>query len=119
MIARGSIRNPFIYLESYIEKYPELSDIQFSGSDYAEIINRLSFYTQENFSHERTRLVQMRKFVAWFAAGFPGAAKFRSQVFQSQEYVDLIKTSEDYFTALSSRASKQIPDEQFMNSGHG
>ena len=119
MIARGSIRNPFIYFESYIEKHQELQDIQFTGSDYCEIINRLFFYTQENFSHERTRLVQMRKFVAWFAAGFPGAAKFRSEVFQSREYDELIKTSDRYFSALSSRASKQIPDEKFMNSGHG
>ena len=119
MIARGSIRNPFIFLESYIEGNEKLSDIKFTGEDYFEAVERLSFYTEQTFDHERTRLVQLRKFVAWFAAGFSGAAKFRGEVFQSKDFYETVKLAANYFNNLPSRSSKQIPEEKFMTSGHG
>ena len=40
MIARGSLRNPFIFLESYIEN----EEIAFNGADYFEVIQRLNQY---------------------------------------------------------------------------
>ena len=119
MIARGSIRNPFIFLESYIQSNQALSDISFSGEDYFEVINRLAFYTDQTFDHERTKLVQLRKFVAWFAAGFPGAAKFRGEIFKSTDFNETVKLADQYFNGLPGKASKQIPDEKFMTSGHG
>lgn len=119
MIARGSIRNPFIFLESYIEGNEKLRDIVFTGEDYFEVIERLAFYTEQTFDHERTRLVQLRKFVAWFAAGFSGAAKFRGEVFQSKDFSETVKLADKYFNNLSSRSTKQIPEEKFMTSGHG
>lgn len=119
MIARGALRNPFIFLESYCQHNKEISDIRFSGEDYFSIIERLAFYTDETFDNERLKLVQLRKFVAWFAAGFPGAAKFRGEIFKTNELSELINKTQSYFCGLRSNASKQIPDEVFMNSGHG
>ena len=96
MIARGSLRNPFIFLESYIEN----EEIAFNGADYFEVIQRLNQYTAESFDNERIKLIQMRKLIVWFAAGFPKAAKFRSLMFQSSDLADSLKIAEDYFLSL-------------------
>lgn len=120
MIARGSIRNPFIFLESYIKLQPkELQDIKFSGEDYREILHRLFFYTMDVFSHEKVQLVQMRKFMAWFASGFKGAAAFRANLFRTKNPSEAKKLCDDYFLGLSPHAKKQIPEGSFMTSGHG
>jgi nifR3 family TIM-barrel protein len=119
MIARGALRNPFIFLESFIPTDSELADIYFTGEDYFEIIERLYFYTDEAFDRERLKLVQLRKFLAWFSAGFPGAAKFRNQIFETKEFSLALKVAERFFCHLPQIPTKQIPDGIFMSSGHG
>jgi hypothetical protein len=64
-------------------------------------------------------LVQIRKLVVWFAAGFPHAAAFRSQIFACQVLEDCMKIAEDYFLSLGSSQKFINYDEVFMSSGHG
>lgn len=116
MIARGCLRNPFIFLESLI---PGSKESLFKGADYWEAIERLYDYTCDTYEKERTRLVQLRKLIVWFAAGFPGAAKFRNTMFTCQDLDDTMKFAMDYYIGLKD-AKKQINyDEVFMSSGHG
>lgn len=116
MIARGALRNPFIFLEALNE--PTESSI-FTGEDYWEVIQRLHDYTLQCFDNERTRLVQLRKLIVWFAAGFSNVAKFRGIIFSTQGLDDCMKVSEDFFLSLT-RQSKNINyNETFMTSGHG
>ena len=117
MIARGCLRNPFIFLESYNEVSSHES--LFHGGDYFEIIDRLYQYTVETFPNERTRLIQMRKLIVWFAAGFPGASKFRNTMFNCKDLDASMKHSEEFFVSLGKRAKQINYDEVFMNSGHG
>lgn len=117
MIARGCLRNPFIFLESYADN--DSNESLFHGADYTEIINRLYQYTLDTFSNERTRLIQMRKLIVWFAAGFPGASKFRNTMFNCKDLEASMKHSSDFFTELGTRAKQINYDEVFMNSGHG
>lgn len=119
MIARGALRNPFIFLESLNPEYAKQKRSVFSGSDYWEVIQRLHHYCTETFSEERTVLVQIRKLVVWFAAGFPHAAAFRSQIFGCQNLEDCIKITEDYFLSLENSQKFINYDEVFMSSGHG
>jgi nifR3 family TIM-barrel protein len=119
MIARGALRNPFIFLESLDPHYANQKRSVFSGKDYWEVIQRLYFYITETFPEERTSLVQLRKLIVWFAAGFPHAASFRSQVFSCQVLEDTIKMTEDYFTSLGESQKFINYDEVFMSSGHG
>ncbi|HXH29596.1 MAG TPA: tRNA-dihydrouridine synthase [Bacteriovoracaceae bacterium] len=119
MIARGALRNPFIFLESLDEKYASQKRSVFSGPDYWEAIQRLHYYCRETFNEERTVLVQLRKLVVWFAAGFPHAASFRSQIFACQDLQDCMKIAEDYFLSLGSSQKFINYDEVFMSSGHG
>lgn len=119
MIARGALRNPFIFLESLDPHYASQKRSVFLGKDYWEVIQRLYDYTTETFSDERAVLVQIRKLVVWFAAGFPHAAAFRSQVFTCQDLKDSMKLAEDYFLSLGTSQKFINYDEVFMSSGHG
>jgi nifR3 family TIM-barrel protein len=119
MIARGCLRNPFIFLESFHTDSTKQANSLFKGADYWEIIERLYQYTCDTYEQERTRLVQLRKLIVWFAAGFPNAAKFRNNMFTCQNLEESMKFAQDYYTALED-ARKQINyDEVFMSSGHG
>ena len=119
MLARGALRNPFIFLESLDPAYAGQKRSIFLGKDYWEVIQRLFQYTTETFPEERTSLVQIRKLVVWFAAGFPHAAAFRSQIFSCQDLRDTMKITEDYFLSLGESQKFINYDEVFMSSGHG
>lgn len=119
MIARGALRNPFIFLESLDPEYANKKHSVFTGPDYWEVIQRLYQYTTETFADERAILVQIRKLIVWFAAGFPKAAGFRSQVFGSANLEETMKLAEDYFLGLADAQKFINYDEVFMSSGHG
>lgn len=119
MIARGALRNPFIFLESLDPSYAGQKRSVFSGSDYWEVIGRLHHYCTETFTEERTVLVQLRKLIVWFAAGFPHAAAMRGQIFATQTVDECMKIAEDYFLSLGSSQKFINYDEVFMSSGHG
>jgi tRNA-dihydrouridine synthase B len=119
MIARGALRNPFIFLESLDPAYASQKRSVFLGKDYWEVIQRLHQYCTETFPEERTVLVQLRKLIVWFAAGFPHAASFRSQIFGCQVLDDCMKITEDYFLSLGTSQKFINYDEVFMSSGHG
>jgi tRNA-dihydrouridine synthase B len=118
MIARGCLRNPFIFLES-LETQVQTKNSAFKGADYWEIIERLYDYTVDTYEQERTRLVQLRKLIVWFAAGFANSAKFRGSMFQTKTLDDSMRIAEDYFKSLGDTNKKINFDETFMTSGHG
>lgn len=117
MIARGCLRNPFIFLESYSEQ--DSNESVFSGSDYFEVVQRLYQYTLDTYDDERIRLIQMRKLIVWFAAGFPGASKFRNNMFSCKELDGSMNHAEEFFIGLGDRSKQINYDEVFMSSGHG
>lgn len=119
MIARGALRNPFIFVESLDPEYANKRRSVFLGSDYWEVIQKLLEYTAQTFDDERMILVQIRKLIVWFAAGFPRAAAFRSQIFGSQNLKDVMAISEEYFQGLGEAQKFINYDEVFMSSGHG
>lgn len=118
MIARGCLRNPFIFLES-LSFDPEAPSSPFVAKDYWEVIERYYQYCQETYDRERTILVQARKLIVWFAAGFQGAAKFRSLMFQSQNMDESLRIAQEYFVGLGNEGKRINYDEVFMNGGHG
>lgn len=115
MIARGCLRNPFIFLEAMDER----NEFNFDGSDYWEIIQRLYDYTTELFPVERTCLVQMRKLIVWFSAGLKGAAAFRSECFAAKTLDETMQISERYFLDQDLGHKAIDYSEDFMMSGHG
>ncbi|HLW58173.1 MAG TPA: tRNA-dihydrouridine synthase family protein [Bacteriovoracaceae bacterium] len=119
MIARGALRNPFIFAESLDPEYANKRRSVFLGNDYWEVIQKLYEYTSQTFEDERMILVQVRKLIVWFAAGFPRAAAFRSQVFASQSLSEVMSIAQEYFQGLGDAQKFINYDEVFMSSGHG
>jgi nifR3 family TIM-barrel protein len=117
MIARGCLRNPFIFLEAYTKE--DSNQSIFNGSDYFEIIERLYDYTTKHYENKRIQIVQMRKLIVWFAAGFPHVAKFRGSMFCEKELDSVMKLAQDFFHNMGSTAKQINYDEVFMNGGHG
>ena len=116
MIARGCLRNPFIFLESYLREGEQQF---FSAQDYWEVLTRYWGHVEEFFPQEAVQMVQIRKLVMWFAAGFPGASKFRSQLFTWKQMGDLMSYAEDYFGRLGTCQKSIDYSQEFMMSGHG
>ncbi len=115
MIARGALRFPFIFLESL------MPSLQFSPSDYQELLLKLLDYFCQDFSNPRVQLLQARKHTVWFAAGYPHSAQFRSAVFRCNSLPELRKLINQYFSELSTLgARKQLDlESSFLSSGHG
>lgn len=118
MIARGCLRNPFIFLESFRQDQKTHHSL-FQGSDYWEVIERLYLYTCETYEGERARLIQLRKLVVWFAAGFPGASRFRHTLFNCQDLESSMRFTQVFFLSLKERSKMINYDDIFMSSGHG
>jgi hypothetical protein len=61
----------------------------------------------------------MRKIIVWFAAGFPGAAKFRSSMFSCQDLDGSMKHAQDFYMGLKDSKKHIDYSQTFMSSGHG
>lgn len=119
MLGRGPLRNPFIFLESYLENPKESP---FTPLDYWEIIQKYHHYLDGYCDKERTVLVQMRKMIVWFVAGFSGVAAFRGKIFSAKDLDETLKLTEEFLHEihLKGRGSKRIAHEKpFMMGGHG
>jgi len=116
MLGRGPLRDPFIFLNAFREVG---DDISFDGADYWEIIQRLYDYQREYVWHEKTLSVQMRKFIVWMSAGFPGASHFRRDLFSYKTTDEVMKQTETFFCDVK-ESDKSIDHSQaFMAGGHG
>jgi nifR3 family TIM-barrel protein len=117
MLGRGPLRDPFIFLKSYDQK----NKFNFYAKDYFEVITAmdklLSEYHGEEFAG--TVLIQLRKFILWFSAGYPGASKFREILFKCQEKEDTLNFCEDFFLSQADALKKIDYNSPFMTSGHG
>ena len=116
MLGRGPLRDPFIFLTSFLNDGENLT---FSGSDYIEVMERLYDYQQDHALNERIMLTQMKKFIVWMSAGFPGVAKFRGEVFASKNLDEVLNKSEKFFVSFSEEDKDIDHSATFMAGGHG
>lgn len=116
MIARGCLRNPFIFLQAYVEDGEE---IKFSAQNYFEVLERYRHYVFESISHERARSIQLRKLIVWFTSGFPHAASFRQKAFGSPTLDEVWDETRRYFDLLGDKVKFIDPNEAFMTAGDG
>ena len=115
MIGRGCLNNPWIFLES-LNKLQK-KDVKIN-KDYLSIILKLKVHL-ENFYDERVFLLQMKKFAAWFSAGFPDSTEFRKNLFLEKDSKQVIQKIEDYFINYKDFEKKEPEYEPFLMQGHG
>ncbi len=119
MLGRGPLRDPFIFLTSYLD---DPTQSPFTPEDFWEIICVYLELLREYSQMERTHLIQMRKMIVWFVAGFDGVSDFRGKLFQAKILGDVMKLTEDYLMTLNekNRGTKRVNLSQpFMMGGHG
>ncbi len=112
MIGRGCLKNPRIFLQAR----SGVGDGVRTGLD--EVLQRLQVHL-EDFYDERLLLLQMRKFAAWFSAGYPGAAQFRKDLFQLQGRTDVLGRIYGFFQELNDAQPADTSHEPFLMGGHG
>ncbi|MBL6991026.1 MAG: tRNA-dihydrouridine synthase family protein [Bacteriovoracaceae bacterium] len=115
MLGRGPVRNPFLFLESFRDD----EDIAFVATDYLEVILQLKSYMELQLTKNHLMLIQLRKFIVWFSAGFANASSFRGKIFRLQDISEVMKLTEEFFLTLGSAEKKMNVDDAFLTSGHG
>lgn len=116
MLGRGPLRNPFIFLESFLN---EGEASPFTSLDYWEITQKLFELTEYYAFNEKALVIQMRKHIMWFAAGLPGASQFRGVLFQHPTLQDTLRATEEFFVERAHLTKQLDVNEPFMTSGHG
>lgn len=116
MLGRGPLRNPFLFLEPYME---EGDDIFFTPNDHLEVIKKLIDYSADYAHSDHTLLISIRKHLIWMAAGYNNVSYFRDMIFKTPDLSETIKISEDFFLSLNDQRKRLQDHDSFMTSGHG
>lgn len=116
MLGRGPLRDPFIFLESFME---ESDDFYFTPKDYLEVILRFHEYLEDYCDRERTILVTLRKNIIWMVAGFPNVAHFRNLLFKADTISETIKLTSEFLSNMEVVNKNINYDGDFMAGGHG
>lgn len=115
MIGRGALRNPWIFLElrALLNNQP-LSGIV---RDPLAVLQRHTQLLQQ-YEEKRTGLLQLKKFLAWYATGMHGASKFRTELFQFHDWNAIVDAGVQFFTTRPLITGVN-DGERFLMGGHG
>ncbi|MGZ3770646.1 MAG: tRNA dihydrouridine synthase DusB [Bdellovibrio sp.] len=116
MIGRGCLKNPFIFMDALSLWRNE--PVKIIERDYVSLFNSLK---SEIVAHcdEHITGIQLRKFAAWFSTGYPGAAQFRKNLFQTKCNDEVIALANEFFAQIGSVSQEDTSQEEFLMGGHG
>lgn len=63
--------------------------------------------------------IQLKKFAAWFATGYPGASQFRKNIFQLKETSEIKSRAIEFFDEVGMIEQEDTSHEEFLMGGHG
>jgi tRNA-dihydrouridine synthase B len=109
MIGRGALKNPWIFQEISCGREVE--------RNFPKLIARHFELAIEKKDSVRAYL-SLKKFLGWYAAGYPYSSTFRSQIFQTKDIEDLRRISSDYFSTID-REGYVVDSQPFLMGGHG
>ena len=117
LIGRGCLKNPYIFADALAIWRGDKLDSNIER-DY------VSLYTQLHkvlLAHcdERILQIQLKKFAAWFATGYPGAAAFRRSIFQAKETEEILSESLGFFGGIQNVQQEVSSEDGFLMGGHG
>jgi len=109
MIGRGALKNPWIFQEI----------LGSSSVDYnfTDLISEHFDLAIEKKDRDRAFL-SLKKFMGWYASGFPYSSAFRGKIFQTHDVDELKKLAIEFFSSCNFQ--KPVDDGQpFLMGGHG
>ena len=110
MIGRGALRNPWIFKECVGVSVERTS---------LELLTHYLSGLLENYDL-RSTLILLRKFSSWMVFGYPGASKFRKNMFDCNTTAEVMKQAENFFSQVAKLPTPAFEDnEEFMMGGHG
>ena len=110
MIGRGCLKNPRIFAQA--------RGLEDDDRSLTQILMKLHDHLSA-FYEERMVLLQMRKFSAWYSAGYPGAAQFRKDMFTLHDRAALLERIEEFYLTVGGVAQEDTSREAFLMGGHG
>lgn len=108
MIGRGALKNPWIFREILGHQ---------DEASFLQLISRHFELAIEKKGSGRAFL-SLKKFLAWYAAGYPNASSFRAQIFSTHDVEELRGLANQFFSQMD-RMSKQEDHQPFLMGGHG
>ena len=119
LIGRGCLKNPWIFREAlaiYQGQQPPLVTTR----EFNLVFDRLLFHLHdEGRGSERIAHLQLKKFAAWYSAGYPESSAFRKQLFSAGDFESLKVSVSEYFDRFKDYRPKDTSDEPFLMGGHG
>lgn len=116
MIGRGCLKNPYIFRDALaLWQGQDQTNLK---PDYALLFQELNgvFTTH---CEEHIRQIQLKKFAAWFATGYAGAAQFRKNLFQSKDTNEILNNSYEFFSGINNSKQEDTSNDGFLMGGHG
>jgi tRNA-dihydrouridine synthase B len=117
LIGRGCLRNPYIFADALSLWKGQKLDSTLER-DYANLYRQLHDVLTVHCD-ERILQVQLKKFAAWFATGYTGAAQFRKSIFQTTSSTETLDASLKFFATVGPMEEESSSNEGFLMGGHG
>jgi nifR3 family TIM-barrel protein len=117
LIGRGALRNPFIFDQANRLWRGESYSIP-KSEDYVQFMDEQKDLLLSDLP-PRTAMIQCRKFLSWYAAGFPGCHEFRKFVFAESDAETLWAGARDFFRRSADLRDSRFLQESFLMGGHG
>lgn len=109
MIGRGALKNPWIFRE--------IMGMTDGNYDFLALVERHFELAIEK--KDRTRaFLSLKKFLAWYATGYPHCSTFRGRIFSTNDVDELKSVSLDFFATVN-HVPKQDDGRPFLMGGHG
>lgn len=116
MIGRGCLKNPFIFRQSLDLYQNRVQDHKDHSLQF--IFDRLGSHLTA-FYDDRLSALQLKKFAAWYSAGYPKSSEFRKEIFQLKELSEISGRVTEFFNDLQVSNQKDTSHEAFLMGGHG
>lgn len=121
LIGRGALRNPFIFeqAEALWRGGTCRGTYQREPAErYLELIDDQRQLLEESFN-TKMGMIHARKFLSWYATGFPGCHEFRSRVFALTDEEVFWAEARAFFEKSSKERDLKFLNEPFLMGGHG
>lgn len=109
MIGRGALKNPWIF--------QEVLGRETQAHNFLALIQH-HFELALKYKGQIRAYLSLKKFLSWYASGYPHCSYFRSQIFQTEDFDALRSVALDYFSSVKV-SDYNLDPAPFLMGGHG
>ncbi len=124
MIGRGALKNPFLFKDAHARLEGRAFEVGRPRSQaLLEILHRQKTLLDEFFPPDLSAL-HVKKFLGWYATGYPGCHEFRKKIFGALSVEEVWPEAQRFFESLGRSGADESRDAQelaapFLMGGHG